>query len=184
MAAWPASRRAPRARSTTGAPCRWCVRTPSKNSSRGKNSPPSSRPKNSKPRACPAQPLRPRKCLPRRRPRPPCRAPSPPSVPRSTAPACRPGRPRTPTPTSFRRRRRPPRPWWATSTAPRPASTARHTTSCSTSAWCRSPCSKASRSASCRRAWMPSASATMRASTRWPARATASGPATTTSRSP
>ena len=56
------------------------------------------------------------------------------------------------------------------------------TTSCSTSARCRSRCSKASRSASCRRASTPAAGRTMRASTRSPARATASGPATTTCR--
>ena len=64
--------------------------------------------------------------------------------------ACRRGRPRTPTPTCTGRRARPPRRWSATSTAPRRASTTRRTTSCSTSARCRSRCSKASRSASCR----------------------------------
>ena len=45
---------------------------------------------------------------------------------------------------------RPPPPWSATSTAPRPATRTRRTTSCSTSAPCRSRCSKASRSASSR----------------------------------
>ena len=74
------------------------------------------------------------------------------------------------------------RPWSATSTAPRRASTTRRTTSCSTSAPCRSRCSRASRSASSRRASTPTAGRTSRASTRSPARATASGPATTTSR--
>ena len=51
-----------------------------------------------------------------------------------------------------RRRARRRRPSSATSTAPRRASTTRRTTSCSTSARCRSRCSKASRSASSRRA--------------------------------
>ena len=61
---------------------------------------------------------------------------------------------------------------------------ATRTTSCSTSAPRRSRCSRASRSASCRRASMPTAGRTSRASIRWRARATASGRATTTSRSP
>ena len=55
-------------------------------------------------------------------------------------------------------------------------------TSCSTSAPRRSRCSKASRSASCRPAPMPTAARISRASIRWRARATASGPATTTCR--
>ena len=96
----------------------------------------------------------------------------------------RPGRPRTPTPTCIGAEgadHAPP--WSATSTAPRPASTARRTTSCSTSAPCRSRCSKASRSASSPPGLDARRQAALsRASTRSPARATASGPATTTSR--
>jgi benzoyl-CoA 2,3-dioxygenase component A len=49
---------------------------------------------------------------------------------------------------------------------------------------CRFRCSKANRSASCRRDSTRTAARTSRASTRWRARGTASGPATTTSRLP
>ena len=62
------------------------------------------------------------------------------------------------------------------------ATTTTRTTSCWTSAKCRFRCSKASPSASFRRALTPAAGRILRASIRLPARATASGPATTTSR--
>ncbi|MPN21608.1 hypothetical protein SDC9_168988 [bioreactor metagenome] len=127
-----------------------------------------------------------------RRPRPPsqpwwvarvrrCRASS--ARPR-TARRFRPGRPRMPTPICTAPRTQSPPAWWATSTAPKPGSTTRHTTSCSTSAPCPSLCLKASPSPSFRPARTPTASRTWRASIRWPALAMASGPAITTWRSP
>ena len=156
-AAWPASRRARPARSTTGAPCRvaraysieeqltWdelpAELTPEQLEAEGVR------------RAAggAAASRRPRRRSPRQR-----RA-RPPSIGASTAPRSRPGRRRMPTPTCIRRRARPPPPWSATSTAPRPATRTRPTTSCSTSAPCRSRCWRASRSASSRPAPTPAA---------------------------
>ena len=144
-AAWPASRRARPARSTTGAPMpkaraysieeqlTW-DELPRRAHARAARRPKASRPTR------------------RRRGRSPSRCSrSQPDAAAGEAPfnsrglrrdACRRGRPRMPTPTCTGRRARPPPPWSATSTAPRPASRARRTTSCSTSARCRSRCSK------------------------------------------
>ena len=185
--AWIASRHAPPAASTTGGSCPSRSPIRSMSNSAGTTCRPRKRPSNWPSWAWPkVPPIRQRTWCRKRRWMPPrkTRLAKRPSTHPPLAPPRRPGRPRTPTlictaprpPTSSS-----PPPWSATCASPKSAPTTTRTTSCWTSGPCPFRCWKARASASSRPAWMSEASRTARASTASPARATASGRATTTS---
>ena len=154
--AWPASRRARPARSTTGARCRGAQAYTVEEQLGWDELPAELTPEQLAPKAWRAGRSAGAGRAPPRRQRRAGRGGV--QQRRTTAPRCRPGRPRMPTPTSTARRRR--KTVTATVVGNCPRHRGRHasttpTTSCSTSAPCRSRCSKASRSASCRRAPTP-----------------------------